>query len=29
MGELGFNIPLLVAQVINFFVVLLALRLFL
>lgn len=29
MGELGINIPLLVAQVINFFVVLLVLRLFL
>lgn len=29
MDELGFNIPLLVAQIINFFVVLLVLRLFL
>src|SRR3990172_8119587 len=29
MNELGLNIPLLIAQVINFFIVLLALRLFL
>ncbi len=29
MSELGFNIPLLVAQVINFFIVLVVLRLFL
>jgi len=29
MDELGFNLPLLVAQVINFFIVLVALRLFL